>query len=283
MIALIETELATLSLTSRPLQLEPGTRGLHLRMGDASEREQSEALLSLAEAKPEALRIETSSRTLPPALGELRSLRQLHIIGHELAGLPKTIARLERLRSLRLDTFHLLSVPKSLGRLTKLVALHVDSHHLGRFPSQLAQLVALREFGWVLRDHYYLKDWGKSFYFKSRFEQPPDEVFRSLSMLPELHTVYLREPPERWWHVLSTPVPAKTFRSLSPQLATLTGMRRLILHSIDDPELPGELAQLEGLEIEYRSYKELELELYPWLHIGESSCGVTSYRVGAEQ
>lgn len=207
-----------------------------------------EVLRVLGERRVRQLHLELRGRSLPDSLGALRNLDALHIEGPQLAGLPSCIGDLRALRSLRVEAFHLLSLPRSIESLSDLEALHVDSHHFARWPKRLEALISLRALGWVLRDHYYPKDWEKHFFFQARFEPPLDEIFEGLSRLPRLETLYLSESRPMFWYEPTNPVGERRLAVLPEALLRFPALRTLWLDGCGEVELPGLMGEHPTLE-----------------------------------
>jgi hypothetical protein len=151
------------------------------------------ALVALGGARRlKALRLVSSTRSLPPALTELRGLQRLELHDDELPGLPTGIARLTRLRSLKLDLFHLDSLPRSIAGLTRLRELHISSHHLRGLPDGLRALTELRALTLHLH-HTYVHDWEHPTHFNPRFDQRLEDLFALLGALTSLSSLTLRE------------------------------------------------------------------------------------------
>ena len=71
---------------------------------------------------------------IPPPLGRLSQLRELHLAGNQLTGIPSELGQLTRLRELDLSDNKLTGIPPELGQLTQLQYLYLDSNQLTGIP-----------------------------------------------------------------------------------------------------------------------------------------------------
>ena len=84
--------------------------------------------------------------TLPSAMGDLTSLKDLHLWDNSLSGaIPTEIGNLTRLERLRLDRNSLSgAIPTEIGNLTRLERLRLDSNSLsGAIPTEIGDLTSL--------------------------------------------------------------------------------------------------------------------------------------------
>ncbi|KAE8688810.1 Plant intracellular Ras-group-related LRR protein 8 [Hibiscus syriacus] len=76
--------------------------------------------------------------TLPPGLGSLTSLRQLHVANNKLTSLPNEIGFLTRLEVLKADNNRITTIPACIGECGSLVeALHFSNNGLKSLPCTL--------------------------------------------------------------------------------------------------------------------------------------------------
>jgi len=81
--------------------------------------------------------------TLPPEIGQLKKLTQIHLHDNQLTTLPPEISQLKKLAFVHLDNNHLASLPPEIGQLTKLTALYLDKNQLTTLPPEIGQLTRL--------------------------------------------------------------------------------------------------------------------------------------------
>jgi len=80
---------------------------------------------------------------LPPEIGQLTALTELHLGANQLATLPPEIGQLTALTVLFLHSNQLASLPPEIGQLTALTELYLDSNQLASLPPEIGQLTAL--------------------------------------------------------------------------------------------------------------------------------------------
>lgn len=174
--------------------------------------------------------------TIPPQLGDLRSLRSLNFLNNALTGqLPEELSNLERLEFLLLSSNDLTgTIPPWLADMPSLRLLSLSGNEFtGRIPKELGRLPVI--------EGLYLT--GNAL----AGEIPPE-----LGSLSTLSFLYLGN------NDLEGGIP--------PELANLTNLRRLILRSNQltgaiPPEL-GRLTSLERLELYYNGFNgEIPREL----------------------
>jgi internalin A len=85
--------------------------------------------------------------TLPSEIGQLSNLRELGVGSNRLTALPAEIGQLHNLEELYLDWNQLDSLPPQIGLLTNLIKLEVHVNRLTALPSEIGQLSNLRELG----------------------------------------------------------------------------------------------------------------------------------------
>lgn len=84
------------------------------------------------------------SATLPPAIGDLKSLTYLEASGNAETGLPEEMSSLSNLVELNLHYAKTPSLPESFGDLQKLETLNLESSYIERLPDSFAELKSLR-------------------------------------------------------------------------------------------------------------------------------------------
>ena len=187
------------------------------------------------------LRLSQNSITsIPPEIGRLHRLRELHLGSNRLRELPPEIGGLGSLESLYLQINQLRELPPEIGKLSSLEDLYLVGNQLQELPREIANLTNLRLLGLGY----------------NRITSIPVRVLRHLANLEDLY-LYNNQlsgpiPPEianlgslrRLWLVnnkLTGPIPA--------ELGSLTNVEDLLLHGnrLTGP-IPEELGSLESLE-----------------------------------
>ena len=82
---------------------------------------------------------------VPAEIGQLASLRELHLRGNWLTSVPAEIGQLTSLRQLCLSGNELTSLPVEIGELKALTELHLGGNQLTTLPAEIGQLTALRQ------------------------------------------------------------------------------------------------------------------------------------------
>jgi internalin A len=75
--------------------------------------------------------------TLPPEIGQLPGLKQLHLHNNQLTTLPPEIGHLTALKQLSLDYNHLTTLPPELSHLTALTELYLHGNPALRIPNSV--------------------------------------------------------------------------------------------------------------------------------------------------
>ena len=65
---------------------------------------------------------------LPPEIGELKNLRELHLNRHKLTTLPPEIGKLKKLRVLEIQTNKLISLPKDISKCKSMKNLDLSNN-----------------------------------------------------------------------------------------------------------------------------------------------------------
>ena len=177
------------------------------------------ALGNLTSLRELNLRRNDLTGPIPPELGNLTSLEELHLDGNDLTGpIPPELGNLTRLRDLHLGPNDLTGpIPPELGNLTDLEQLFLYFNDLaGAIPSELSRLTRLSELFLASND--------------LTGPIPPE-----LGNLTRLDKLYL------YSNDLTGPIP--------PELSRLTRLRELHLASSDlTGSIPPELGNLTSLE-----------------------------------
>lgn len=84
-------------------------------------------------------------RTLPPAIGELSSLRWLNVSYNKLTELPIEIGRLQKLERLHVNNNHIEALPLELWALRNLEELRCESNRILALPTGVLMMRNLRE------------------------------------------------------------------------------------------------------------------------------------------
>ncbi|CAN4102187.1 unnamed protein product [Withania somnifera] len=82
--------------------------------------------------------------TLPPEVGTLTSLRQLHIAHNELTGLPSEIGLLTGLEVLKVNNNRIHSIPETIGGCASLIEVDLSSNLLVELPETIGKLKDLK-------------------------------------------------------------------------------------------------------------------------------------------
>jgi hypothetical protein len=82
---------------------------------------------------------------VPAEIGQLTSLRDLHLRGNQLTSLPEEIRQLTSLRMLSLDNNQLTRLPAGIGQLRSLEVLNLTHNQLASVPAEIGQLASLRQ------------------------------------------------------------------------------------------------------------------------------------------
>uniref|UniRef100_A0A3Q7GQS4 Ubiquitin-like domain-containing protein n=1 Tax=Solanum lycopersicum TaxID=4081 RepID=A0A3Q7GQS4_SOLLC len=85
-----------------------------------------------------------SIATLPPEVGTLTSLKQLHIAHNELTGLPSEIGLLTSLEVLKVNNNRIHSIPESIGDCVSLIEVDLSSNLLVELPETISKIKDLK-------------------------------------------------------------------------------------------------------------------------------------------
>jgi Leucine-rich repeat (LRR) protein len=174
----------------------------------------------------------TNIDALTDEIGQLKTLKVLHLRGLWIKTLPKSIGQLQKLEKLSLIVLSWDRLPEEISQLSALRSLHVEGmHSLKALPASLGQLPSLEDLYLASLDN---------------ITELPDEIGQ-LSGLKSLHIrVKLKELPA--------------------SLGKLTQLEKLTLHNlcyyIDElPDEIGQLSALRSLHIEDLGLKALPTSL----------------------
>ena len=172
---------------------------------------------------------------LPPEIGQLTALTQLHLFDNALSSLPPQIGQLTALTRLHLSHNQLSSLPPEIGQLTALTALDLSRNQLSSLPPEIGQLTALTEL--------YLYD--------NQLSSLPLEIGQ-LTALTELYldgNQLSSLPPEigQLTALTALNLGSNHLSSLPPEIGQLTALPALFLYGNQLSSLPPEIGQLTAL------------------------------------
>jgi Leucine-rich repeat (LRR) protein len=84
--------------------------------------------------------INNNRLTIPPEIGQLENLRELHLNENKLTSIPSEIGQLTNLQKFFLDYNALTSLPPEIGQLTNLQVLFLSENKLTSLPPEIGQL-----------------------------------------------------------------------------------------------------------------------------------------------
>jgi hypothetical protein len=82
-------------------------------------------------------------KSLPDSIGNLVSLKELHLSSNRITCLPENIGDLKLLKKLHLNKNRLVSLPESLGNLKSLTELDLSDNQVASLPDSLGNLINL--------------------------------------------------------------------------------------------------------------------------------------------
>lgn len=150
---------------------------------------------------------------LPPEIGQLQALQNLHLTFNQLSQLPSEIGQLQALQSLDLGKNQLNHLPFEIGRLQALQLLDLYENQFSHLPPEIGRLQALQE----------LNLW------ENQINHLPPEI----GQLQALQNLNL------WQNQLS---------HLPPEIGQLQALQRLDLEKNQISHLPPEIGQLQALQ-----------------------------------
>lgn len=77
---------------------------------------------------------------IPPQIGDLSSLIDLHLEGNQLSSLPPEFGKLSSLRNLYLEDNQLTDLPAEIGKLSNLYGLRLQNNQLTTLPPEIGDL-----------------------------------------------------------------------------------------------------------------------------------------------
>jgi len=196
---------------------------------------------------------------LPPEIGRLTSLTDLHLKSNQLTNLPPEIGQLSGLTHLTLDSNHLTKLPPEIGQLTGLTNLYVNGNQLTGLPPEIVRLTNLRELHLVGNN---LTRLPPEIMRLSRLEvlhlgvnqlsELPPEIGRltGLTLLDFGHNQLAKLPPEigRLRDLQTLHLAYNQLTELPPEIGQLTGLKWLSLMANQLTALPPEFMQLTKLD-----------------------------------
>jgi septal ring factor EnvC (AmiA/AmiB activator) len=81
---------------------------------------------------------------IPPQIGQLVLLKELHASFNKISSIPAELGRLKRLRIIKLNSNRLMKVPSELGKLEQLEELNLSENLLESLPNSLSLCPVLR-------------------------------------------------------------------------------------------------------------------------------------------
>jgi internalin A len=173
--------------------------------------------------------------TLPPEIGQLTALNELHLQYNQLSALPPEIGQLTALTRLDLNDNQLSALPPEIGQLTALTWLHLDNNQLSALPPEIGQLTALTELN----------------ISSNKLSALPPEI----GQLTALTRLYLSNnqlsalPPEigQLTALILLDLGNNQLSVLPPEIGQLTALTELILNINQLSALPPEIGQLTAL------------------------------------
>lgn len=228
-----------------------------------------ETSLESALARPRevrVLRIEGGARTfLPPAIGTLSALEELHASGNRLTGLPPEIGKLTKLRVLDVRRNRLTRLPDELARLKSLEVLRASVNQIRVMP-ELGALSGLKELDLgpnppIVRPPEWI--WGLTGLrtlnlFRVPLARYPATAFAKLKALEHLEIgepgdllEHDRPIPESLWTLpalKSLSIFGASSTAIPPAIAGLKSLRSLSIVETRVTSLPKELAILTNLK-----------------------------------
>ena len=240
--------------------------------------QENELILPVLEQLPQSstlrsLVVRWMDPEFPEPLTRMKNLHHLGIDNWKLLSIPNDLGRLSRLRSLCLDTPFLIGLPSGLAKLKHLRELSFETHYLERLPKNFSQLTNLEFLGIHIFDRLVKKDWGKDYYFPTKWNQSAEEIMELLAQLPNLKKLSLMENMlEKWinrhWienleseYSLRKP----TFVPLPDNIGKLRDLEELEVLGMKGVPLPpslSDLKKLKSLSVDPSYYPDLQ-KRYP--------------------
>ena len=176
-----------------------------------------------------------STKPLPGAIGNLKNLKYLRLIGFE--ELPEEIAQLDNLDTLVFMKCAFTEFPKVLCKLKNLKSLNIFSKSLERFPDELGNLSSLTSFD--MRG--------------TQVQELPDSI-GNLSKLTSIQLCaneYLKALPESIRNLANLEkldIRGSDFKALPSSIGSLNQLKSLVLYQNGLQSLPDSITNLKTLE-----------------------------------
>ena len=191
-----------------------------------------------------------STKPLPGAIGNLKNLKYLRLIGFE--ELPEEIAQLDSLETLVFMKCAFTEFPKVLCKLKNLKSLNIFLKNLERFPDEIGNLSSLTSFD--MRG--------------TQVQHLPDSI-GNLSKLTSIQ-LYANEDlkalPESIGNLTNLKkldIRASNFKTLPSSIGNLDQLKSLVLYQNGLKSLPDSIANLKAVE-------QLDVKGNPLLDISET-------------
>jgi len=176
-----------------PASSDLGAAAMCLDASDATPYALSQTLNAIGKLnKIDSLYIRCSC-PLPAELFDLSRLKYLAIENHHMSSISSAVVQLVNLRTLYLDTSRLTGICREIYQLKKLRELSLSVHYVGEISREIENLQQLVYFSLRVYHVYIGKDWEKSYYYKTRFNQPLSRLFVSLAQMGNLRKLILGE------------------------------------------------------------------------------------------
>jgi internalin A len=150
---------------------------------------------------------------VPPEIGQLSALTELHLHNNQLTSLPTEIGQLSALTELHLDSNKLTSLPPEIGRLSALTHISIHRNKLAHLPKEILQLSSVTILGLS---------------FNQLTSLPP-----GIGQLIALEQFLLGD---------------NQLTRLPPEIGQLSLLRRLFIRNNQLTSLPSEIGELRCLE-----------------------------------
>ncbi len=233
-------------------------------MGNNTSEPYQEALKRIEQAareKSAALDLSDLALTaLPPEIGRLGGLKELHLYRNQLTTLPPEIGRLVGLTVLHLGGNQLTTLPPEIGQLVGLTVLHLGINPLTMLPPEIGRLVGLRSL--YLFDNLLtmlppeiglLAGLQELYLFDNLLTMLPPEIGRlgGLQVLGLGDNQLTTLPPEvvRLVGLKELGLGVNQLTTLPPEIGGLVGLQKLFLHRNRLTTLPPEIGRLDGLQV----------------------------------
>ncbi len=173
---------------------------------------------------------------VPPEIGQLSALTQLHLYSNQLSNLPPEISQLCALKELRLSDNLFTSLPPEIGQLSLLNQLYLEDNRLTSLPPEIGQLAELTLFR---LDNNQLRslppEIGRLFSLTQLYLENNQlmSLPREIGQLSALTQLFLYN---------------NQLKNLPSEIGQLSSLTRLYLHENQLMSLPPEIGKLSALE-----------------------------------